>query len=150
MAAFQFSLERVLSLRQREAEAAGVRFAAVDAQRLEIEARLRRYQEQIIVGQGALREDLVGSVDAAGLRLRAHAALAGRQQAQTAAIQLAALANQLAEARTAMIEARRRVTMLENLRERRLETWNRTIDRRETAEADDRASHDVFQKESVA
>jgi flagellar FliJ protein len=126
MKAFRFSLERALEWRRAELEQAEARFkqqtaelAAIDRQRAESEAADLRAEIEVRAWQPVSGEDL--------------AALAAfrtsmRRQRDLLQVRRLECERNLAERQKEMMEARRRVRLLERLKERRLAEWQAAFD----------------------
>ena len=149
MSRFVFKLRSVLELRQREEDRIRRAVAGLMQQKTAIEERIRRHQFEIMQGKSQMRDRLVGAVDTDALRLHAHAAVSVMREAQTAAIELAGLAQRLTRAREELVAAQARRRAVELLRERRFEEWRLAEERRENSVLDDLASTAAKRKEPV-
>ena len=127
MKAFQFSLGRALEWRRAELEQAEARFkqqaaelAAIDRQRAESEAADLRAEIEVRAWQPVSGEDLAAlGAFRLGVRRQQELLQARRKQCES----------NLAERQKEMMEARRRVRLLERLKERRLAEWRAAFDR---------------------
>lgn len=127
MKAFQFSLERALEWRRAELEQAEARFkqetaelAAIERQRAESEALDLRAEIEVRGWQPVSGEDL-GALGAFRAGMRRHRELLQARRLECE--------RTLAERQKEMMEARRRVRLLERLKERRLAEWRAAFDR---------------------
>ena len=62
MARFTFALDPLLRARKRDEQAAQREVAAINRDRLELEARIRRMQQTISAGKHSLQSSLVGAL----------------------------------------------------------------------------------------
>ncbi|MHC4429458.1 MAG: hypothetical protein ACYS0D_12780, partial [Planctomycetota bacterium] len=91
MAKFVFRLEPLLKARRRQEEVEQRAVAELQRERMALEDTLRRYQQKITHGKGALRGALAGALDMRALRLEAGASLHLVRKAQQVVLQLAGL-----------------------------------------------------------
>lgn len=121
MAKFQFSLEKVLRWRGVELTAEEAKLKALLQQQLYLQSQLAEVsaeRSKLISSLGAmpdLRGDDLRTLTACGLRLR--------RTAENLAQQLLKVGRELAKQRKRYGEAKRRVRLLEELKERRLAEW---------------------------
>lgn len=121
MAKFQFSLERVLRWRAVELTVEEAKLKALLQQQLHLQAQLAEVsaeRSKLVSSLGAmpdLRGDDLRTLTACGLRLR--------RTAEDLAQQLLKIGRELAKQRRRYSEAKRRVRLLEELRERRFDEW---------------------------
>lgn len=121
MAKFQFSLEKVLRWRSVELAAEEAKLKAFLQEQLGLQTKLAEVsaeRSKLISSLGAmpgLRGDDLRTLTACGLRLR--------RTAEDLAQQLHRVGRDLARQRKTYSEAKRRVRLLEELRERRLAEW---------------------------
>lgn len=127
MKAFQFRLERVLEWRRTELDLAEARFqeqmavlAGIEREHAEMEADGIRAEIQVREWRPVSGGDLA-ALDGFRLQMKARekALVARRSEG----------ARKLAERQAAMLEARRRLRLLERLKERRLGEWRVACDR---------------------
>jgi flagellar protein FliJ len=140
MPRFRFALEPLLELRRREEEARQRDLAELESQRRALEETLRERQRDISAGKQAMRDGLVGRVDPSLLRQQATATMGVDRLARRTVLELAGLSQRMEAARQRLVEASQRRRAVEILKERRLEEWNRELDRKETAFLDDCAN----------
>lgn len=121
MARFQFSLEKVLRWRSVELTAEEGKLKALVQEQLHLQAQLAEVsaeRSRLISSLGTmpdLRGDDLRTLTACGLRLR--------RNAENLAQQLLRCGRELAKQRRAYAEAKRRVRLLEELKDRRLQEW---------------------------
>lgn len=121
MAKFQFSLEKILRWRSVELTAEEAKLKALLQQQLHLQAQLAEVsaeRSKLISSLGVmsdLRGDDLRTLTACGLRLR--------RTAENLAQQLLKVGRELAKQRKRYGEAKRRVRLLEELKERRLAEW---------------------------
>ena len=139
MAQFQFRLQAVLEMREREEDAKKLALSTLEQQRVGIECKIRGYQQSIEHEQNSLAELLNGGqpIDFRGARLQANAALSNRFSAQKLVIELAGLFEQIEKARQELAEAAAARKAVELLRDRQQEAYESEQRRRETSELDD-------------
>lgn len=139
MPRFQFRLQPVLEIREREEEEKKLALSTLERQRVEIEDRIRGYQRNIEHEQGSLAQMLNGdgAIDFRGARLQANAALSNRFSAQRLVIELAGLFEQIEQARQELTKAAAARKAVELLRDRQREAFESEQRRRETIELDD-------------
>jgi flagellar export protein FliJ len=130
-AKFKFALEPLLRARIVEEQARQRAVADIERERLYLEETLRSHQAHIAEGKDSLRENLVGRIDPAMLRLHASASLSVMRAAQRIVLELAGVHNRLNAARSELIESARRRRAIELLRERRLEQWKQQVNKTE-------------------
>ncbi len=141
MPRFRFPLEPLLEMRRREEDLRKRELAALEQQRRSMEDDLRRKQDDLTSGKTALRAGLVGVLDATILRQQAAATIAVDRHARCTVLELAGLLQRIAAARKLLLNASQRRRAVEILRERRLEEWTYTENRKETALLDEFASN---------
>lgn len=121
MAKFQFSLEKVLRWRSVELTSEEAKLKALVQEQLHLQAQLAQVsaeRSKLISSLGAmpdLRGDDLRTLTACGLRMR--------RTAENLAQQLLRCGRDLAKQRRTYSEAKRRVRLLEELKERRLQEW---------------------------
>jgi len=121
MARFQFSLEKALRWRSVELTTEEARLKALVQEQLHLQtllAQVSAERSKLISSLGTmpdLRGDDLRTLTACGLRLR--------RNAENLAQQLLRCGRELAKQRKKYSEAKRRVRLLEELRERRLREW---------------------------
>jgi len=134
MTSFRFPLQKVLDWRRTELELAEARFkqqaaalAGLDRERAELEAAGIRTEIQVREWRPVSGGDLTAL---GGFRLQI------RKRGQDMAARRVECAKELAARQNAMLEARRRLRLLERLKERRLAEWRVA----ETRELDEQAA----------
>lgn len=144
MKPFVFKLQPVLDQREREERDKRAALARFERLRVELENRIRGYQESIVRAKRDVHEQSMeptgdGSmrVDVRSMRLQMNAALQMKGKAQMLVVRLAELNKDLEKARKALAEARARRRAVEILKEKAHEAWKRERDRREARELDD-------------
>jgi flagellar export protein FliJ len=121
MARFQFSLEKVLRWRSAELTTEEARLKALLQEQLHLQtllAQVSAERSKLISSLGTmpdLRGDDLRTLTACGLRLR--------RNAENLAQQLLRCGRELAKQRKKYSEAKRRVRLLEELKERRFQEW---------------------------
>jgi hypothetical protein len=121
MASFQFSLEKVLRWRTVELTGEEAKLKALLQQQLHLQtllADVSAERSKLISSLGSmpdLRGDDLRTLTACGLRLR--------RNAENLAQQLLRCSRELAKQRRKYSEAKRRVRLLEELKDRRLQEW---------------------------
>jgi flagellar export protein FliJ len=121
MARFQFSLEKVLRWRSVELTSEEAKLKALVQQQLHLQKRLAEVsaeRSKLISSLGSmpdLRGDDLRTLTACGLRLR--------RNAENLAQQLMRCSRDLSKQRKSYGEAKRRVRLLEELKDRRLQEW---------------------------
>jgi flagellar export protein FliJ len=121
MARFQFSLEKVLRWRSVELTGEEAKLKALVQEQLHLQSLLAEVsadRSKLISSLGSmpdLRGDDLRTLTACGLRLR--------RNAETLAQRLLHCGRELAKQRKKYSEAKRRVRLLEELRDRRLREW---------------------------
>ncbi|MBS1858436.1 MAG: hypothetical protein JST11_23905 [Acidobacteria bacterium] len=127
MKSFRFPLEKALEWRRKQLELEEARFrrqaaavAALDRERAETEAAGIRAEIQVRQWGSVAGSDLA-ALDHFRLRVKNDEARIARDRAAAAA--------ELAVRQESMLEARRRATLLERLRERRYKEWEAERDR---------------------
>jgi flagellar export protein FliJ len=121
MARFQFSLEKVLRWRSVELTSEEARLKALVQEQLHLQtllAEVSAERSNLVSSLGTmpdLRGDDLRTLTACGLRLR--------RNAESLAQQLLRCGRELGKQRKKYSEAKRRVRLLEELRDRRLQEW---------------------------
>ncbi|MGP0075359.1 MAG: hypothetical protein ACLPWF_25885, partial [Bryobacteraceae bacterium] len=121
MAKFQFSLEKVLRWRSVELTAEEAKLKALVQEQLHLQTQLAEVsaeRSKLISSLGSmpdLRGDDLRTLTACGLRLR--------RNAENLAQQLLRCGRDLAKQRRSYSQAKRRVRLLEELKDRRLREW---------------------------
>jgi flagellar export protein FliJ len=144
VAVFRFKLQPVLDQRLREERERQRAVAELEAQRLEVEERIRADARSIRAEKEELRDRLAAAksfggagVDLGGVRMQANASLHMVARTQQRVLQLAGIHKRIDRARLELLEATTRRRAVELLKERRHAEWKAAIDRRENAEQDD-------------
>lgn len=139
MARFIFTLQPVLEMREREEEQKKTVLAQLETNRLQIEDRIRGYQQNIELEQSSLAQMLVGKdgIDLRGARLQANAAIKNRFSAQKAVLELAGLHNLITQARAELGKASAARKAVEMLKEKQRQAFDMEQRRRESSELDD-------------
>jgi flagellar export protein FliJ len=127
MTAFRFPLAKVLEWRRAQLQAARARFqqqaavvAGLDAERAALEAAAGRAQMEVRRAESVLGSDLAALAGfGRHVRIRGAEIEAARARAQS----------ELEAVEKDMLEARRRVRLLEKLEQRRREEWSAARDR---------------------
>jgi flagellar export protein FliJ len=134
---FEFRLEKLHSLREREEEHAREELASTLALQVRGEAMLRAAAETVRAARSAKLE--ATSTPHTGHDLRAMQAWLERteQERRRAAIELARRENDIEERRAALVQAQQSRKVLDNLRARRLAEHGRLVARSETAQLDE-------------
>jgi flagellar biosynthesis chaperone FliJ len=127
MQKFQFSLERVRSWRRTELQAEEARLAPLVAERQRLEAA----QREIALARRQADRDLLEANSVQGCELEALARFRVRLENQKSAVEgeLAAWRDRMARQSARILEAHRRLRLLDKLRERRLGEWRAGWDR---------------------
>ena len=127
MKRFHFSLSEVLGFRRRQLEMEEAKLEALHAERRTLESEALRLEEEaagtrrsLMVTGSAESQDLVAS----DLYLRHLSA-----QKKTLAARVAEWQTRASRQQQAIVEARRRVRLIEKLEERRLREWKAAVDR---------------------
>jgi flagellar FliJ protein len=139
MRRFKFELEPVLEARRQHEQTKQRLMAAIERDRLHLEDALRQHQANLAEGKQHLRNQLVGTVNAAALRVQANASIQVGRKAQRTVLELAGVHRRLDAARAELIEAARRRRAIELLREKRLAQWKAEVNKAETAAIDELA-----------
>lgn len=147
MPRFTFKLQRVLDLRRRTEDDLRRRVAAIEAERVAAEDRLRAVQRAIEAGRAEQRTMLAGAsagprglpgrLDAAALRTQTSAVMSSLAQAHRLALELTGILKRLESARAELLKASAERKAVELLRERQYEEWKREQGRREIALLDE-------------
>lgn len=144
---FVFKLEALLKHRVRAEREARLFFAAVDRERIDLEAQLLRCQRDIQQAKsdwrGVMHEGGVTRFDPRAVMLQAGASIRLEGRARQVVIQLSGVHRRLDLARDRLKKANIRRRAVEWLREREFERWKAEQQRRETAELDDLAGQRV-------
>ena len=137
MSGFRFSLEALLRVRRDEERQHQRSVAVLQAERQEIESRLRSLDARIRAGRGHQSEQLTGAVDIQSLRLQSHDVMHATRSAQRTALELAGLLQRLQVAEEGLRAAMQARRALERLREKRLATWKREQQKADQRRLDD-------------
>ncbi len=144
MAKFRFNLQPVLDQRERIERDRKLMVARVQSERAALENQLRDFQGAISAQKGDLRAAMTGDgadggtvIDAAKLRVQAHASLTLQVKAQRVVLQLAGLHRRLEVARAALATAAKDRRAVEVLKERRFARWKAEQDRRAATALDE-------------
>jgi flagellar biosynthesis chaperone FliJ len=148
MAKFVFRLEPLLTVRRRAEDDARREVAVIQRERLDLEAELRRRQQDIVAGKDRLRGTLTGRLDLGVLRLGAGSTLNVMRQAQQLALKLAGLGKRMESVRHDFLQARIRRRAIELLRERRFDQWKAALGKAETAALDEMAVSAAARRET--
>jgi flagellar biosynthesis chaperone FliJ len=160
MAKFVFKLNAVIKQRQAVEKLRQAAVAKLEAQRAELEDRLRGCQRTIDATLGQWRDMLFSAspgapdsanepsslqrVDVRGAGMQASASLAAEATARGIVIQLSGVHSHLARARASLALAMRERRAIEMLRDRQYEEWLLDQRRRETAATDEIAARLAF------
>jgi flagellar export protein FliJ len=145
MGRFVFELEAVLEQRRRVERDRQLVVAAIEADRLAIEDRVRRLQEAIVAERVDLHQRLSPTRDGpaslvvADIRLQANASFHLMARIQQEALRLAEVHGRLERARKDLLAATTARKAVELLRERRYEQWKRMLAKREASALDELA-----------
>lgn len=139
MAKFTFKLDPLLRARQLQERQRQRIVAEIERERLRFEQTLRGYQSGIAQGKQALRDQLIGTLDAHHLRMHAATSMHLMRKAQRLVLELAGVHKRLEAARAALVEAARQRRIVEILREKRLEQWLIDQNKAEAAVVDELA-----------
>lgn len=156
MARFRFELETVLEVRRSVERDKQLAVAALERQRLDIEARIREYQRQIdgerVDLQAHLRSEAAGGagVDLDVVRLQANASLHLVGKAHQEVLRLAGLHRKIDAARLDLLKATTERKAVEVLRQRRLDAWNAEQRRREALALDEIVTMRAGRQEEAA
>jgi flagellar export protein FliJ len=127
MQSFHFRLARILDWRRTELAAEEARLAPLVAEW----SRLEAARIEVAAARDRTRRDLLAAAALEGRDLVAHAAFRARLAKEQAALerQSAACRERMAGQRARIVDAHRRVRLLEKLRDRRREEWRALWDR---------------------
>ena len=127
MKRFEFRLARVRDFRRRQLEIEEAKLDVLRAERQQIEAESLRLENEVAGTRNSLM--VTGSVEAQELVAADHylhcLAIEGKRQAA----KLADWQQRTAKQQQAMVEARRRLRLLEKLEEKQLRLWKEEADR---------------------
>ncbi|MGV6814871.1 MAG: flagellar export protein FliJ [Phycisphaerales bacterium] len=139
MPKFRFKLQTVLEQREREERDQQLVVAALERDRLALEARIRGCQQRMDEERSTLSQALAGGqrVDLSQVRLQAGAALNYHFDAQRAVLELAGVFGKLTAARNDLARLAARKKAVELLREQHRAAFEREQSRREDQELDD-------------
>jgi len=141
MAKFIFSLQALLDQRLHLEREKQLVVAALERERMELEARVTACQNEIRSHKDDLRQLLGGAsggaVETRTVRLQAGAALHARARTQRMALQLAGVYRKLEMARAELRKATTKRRAVELLRDKQFHEWKREIERREAIELDE-------------
>jgi flagellar export protein FliJ len=146
MAKFVFKLMPLLEQRRREQRERQRVVAEIEGERLALEEHLRRHQQTIEQGRGALRDMLSpdgatgGVVRSELVRWCAASPVAVDRLARQVVLQLAGVHRRLEQARRQLRMADVRLKAVELLRDKQYERWRDDLDRREASELDEIAT----------
>jgi flagellar FliJ protein len=149
MARFRFKLEPLLRARKLAEQRKQRAVAECEAQRMALEDALRRQQQFIVSGKQDLRDQLVGALDVSSMRAHAGATIQLMRKAERMVLELAGVHRRLDAARAELIEATRSRRAVELLKERRLQEFNKSIERAEAAALDELAVQAAARKEQA-
>jgi len=127
MQSFHFRLERILSWRRSEFAAEEARLTPLSMERNRLEAARIR----VAAARDQARRDLLAATELNGRDLVVHAAYRAGLAREQAALEResAGCAGRMAQQRARIVDAHRRVLLLEKLRTRRLAEWSIQWDR---------------------
>ena len=151
MARFVFELEALLRKRLHDEREQTGRVAAIERERIALEAEIRGYQSTIVeekrdlarrlsserAGDGAGEAWRGGGVDLRAVRMQANASLSLIDRAQRAVLRLKAVHDRLDAARLELVDLTTKRRAIELLKEQRFEAWTRERLKREQAELDE-------------
>jgi len=145
MSRFVFRLQTVLEQREREERDRRVALSRFERARVEIEQRIRAYQQSIAQAKRDVSGHAMEPVGDAGamrvnmrsMRLQANAALHLQIKAQMLVVRLAELNKDLERARLELSASRTRRRAVELLKEKAYEQWKRDQAKRESNEIDE-------------
>jgi flagellar export protein FliJ len=139
MPRFVFKLQPVLDQRAREERDQMLVVAELERERLALESRIRGCQQMMSDERKVLTQSLgVGDrVDIKEIKMQAGASLRHNFEAQRAVLELASVFKRLETERAKLVQTSARRKAVELLRDQQLETFNRALDRRETAALDE-------------
>jgi flagellar export protein FliJ len=148
MARFIFPLQALLEQRESVERTRQLAVAAIERERLALEAQVASCQQQIKSHKSDLRDLLsgevagaqTGGVDTRTVRLQASASLHAQASAQRLALQLAGAYRRLQSAQVELRKATTARKAVEVLKSRRFEAWKREQNRRETSALDELAT----------
>jgi len=124
---FAFRLDRILRWRQEQFEAEEARLGTILAERERMETARNKLRK---ARDGAV-DDLLTAGPMDGLELAALGGFRARleKELETSSRQLQEVGRRLAAQKTRVVDAQRRVRLLEKLRRRKLDEWQTTLDR---------------------
>ena len=140
---FRFRLQPVLEQRERVERERQLRVAELDRERLVIEERLRRLNEEMQGAKADLRGRLSlggGAVAIPEVRMQANTSLHLAARARITALELAGAMRRLERARQELLEAARAARAVELLKEKRFEEWRQNGARAEAMQVDEAAT----------
>jgi flagellar protein FliJ len=144
MPPFRFKLDPVLDQRQRHERDQQVVVARLEAQRLELENKLREQQSFIVGSKDAMRAAMGGAqggtVNPSLLRQQATNTLHLNFRAHQTVLNLAGLHRKLEAERAELAERAKKRRAIELLKERRQEEHRRERERKERTELDEIAT----------
>lgn len=147
---FRFNLQPELDRRERVERDRQIALAAIERDRLALEERLRAAQRDIGLAKHEVRSRLVGGgVNVPELRMQAAASLHQVGLAQRLAIELAGVYARIEQARAALLKASSDRKGVELIREKRLEEWKQSLQRRENAELEEVAAQQFHRATAV-
>ena len=148
MARFRFALQPLLAARCRQEQSCQHAMAQLQRHRLDLEQRLRRYQEVLASSKLDLRGRLVGALDTNALRKHAGQSQQVLRSAQQVVLELAGVQKRMEGARAELLKATTERRAVELLRDRRLAEWKRRIEKAETAALDELAVQAAARRET--
>lgn len=141
MPRFRFQLDSLLELRRRTEQQQQVVVASIDAERRELEGRIRSCQETIEQSRSDLRDRLgvdgQARIDTREAAWQTHSMLRMRAEADALVIRLAGVMKRLENEREVLVERARERRSIEKLRENREQAWRSDQMRKERLELDD-------------
>ena len=108
MARFVFRLEPLLTARRHAEQDARRVVAVLERERLDLEGKLRRHQQQIMSDKQQIRGSMTGSLDMQSLRQSAGVTLHAIREAQQLVLKLAGVGQRRSEERRVGKECRSR------------------------------------------
>ncbi|TDJ54877.1 MAG: flagellar export protein FliJ [Planctomycetota bacterium] len=139
MARFVFRLEPLLTARRHAEQDARRVVAVLERERLDLEGKLRRHQQQIMSDKQQMRGSMTGSLDMTSLRQTAGVTLHVIRKAHQVVLQLAGTSQRMESARSALLKTMTRRRAIELLREKRFDQWKIVQSKAEIAALDELA-----------
>lgn len=139
MARFVFRLEPLLTARRHAEQDARRVVAVLERERLDLEGKLRRHQQQIMSDKQQMRGSMTGSLDMRSLRQSAGVTLHAIREAQQLVLKLAGVGQRMESARSKLRKTMTRRRAIELLREKRFDQWKIVQSKAEIAALDELA-----------